>query len=56
MAALLQKEKVFLFGVKVKILGSFHSFIIARGIENVQQESYHFHLWEQLISPLVQLI
>lgn len=45
MAALLQKEKVFLIGsslllgsVSVKILGSFHKLIIACGMENVQQK------------------
>lgn len=43
MAALLQKEKVFLIGLRgknatklVKILGSFHEFIIARGMKYVQ--------------------
>ena len=44
MAALPQKRRYFLLGrhyfrnALVKILGSFHAVIIARGVKNVQQE------------------
>ena len=56
MAALFQKEKVFLIGLShcicstfVKILGSFHFVIITRGSKNVQQKMVYVNYEHQLI-------